>query len=174
MADENIGVFKAYITRVGEGPFMTELLNETGDKIRNIGAEFGTTTGRPRRCGWFDGVVAKYSVLVSGLTSIAVTKLDVFDNFDEIKFCVAYRDKRDGTVYKYYPTNINLHKHLEPVYETFAGWKQSISNAKTFDELPQNAKRYLKRMEEFLGIPVNIVSVGEDREQTIILKKPME
>ena len=174
MADENIGVFKAYITRVGEGPFMTELLNETGDKIRNIGAEFGTTTGRPRRCGWFDGVVAKYSVLVSGLTSIAVTKLDVFDNFDEIKFCVAYRDKRDGTVYKYYPTNINLHKHLEPVYETFAGWKQSISNAKTFDELPQNAKRYLKGMEEFLGIPVNIVSVGEDREQTIILKNPME
>lgn len=174
MVGENIGVFKAYITRVGEGPFMTELLDEVGEKIRNIGAEFGTTTGRPRRCGWFDGVVAKYSVLVSGLTSIAITKLDVFDDFDEIKLCVAYKDKRDGTVYKYYPTNINLHKHLEPVYETFAGWNECISGAKSFDELPKNAQIYLNKLEEFLGVSIDIISVGPDREQTMILKNPLK
>ena len=174
MAGENIGVFKAYITRVGEGPFMTELLDEVGEKIRNIGAEFGTTTGRPRRCGWFDGVVAKYSALVSGLTSIAITKLDVFDDFDEIKFCTAYKDRRDGTIYKYYPTNINLQKNLEPVYETLKGWKQDISHAKTFEELPELAKAYLIRLEEFLGVPINIISVGADREQTIVLKNPLQ
>lgn len=174
MVGENIGVFKAYITRVGEGPFMTELLDEVGEKIRNIGAEFGTTTGRPRRCGWFDGVVAKYSVLVSGLTSIAITKLDVFDDFDEIKLCVAYKDKRDGTIYKYYPTNINLHKHLEPVYETFEGWNECISDAKSFEELPKNAQIYLKKLEEFLGVPIDIISVGADREQTMILKNPLK
>ena len=164
---EIIGVSKAYITRVGEGPFATELTDETGEKIRNIGHEFGTTTGRPRRTGWFDAVVAKYGVLVSGLTSMAVTKLDVFDTFEEIKVCVAYKDKRNGEIYDYYPTNINIHKYLEPVYETHAGWKSNISGIKKYEDLPENAKKYIKRLEELMGVPVSIVSVGPGRNQTI-------
>ena len=164
---EIIGVSKAYITRVGEGPFATELTDETGEKIRNIGHEFGTTTGRPRRTGWFDAVVAKYGVLVSGLTSMAVTKLDVFDTFEEIKVCVAYKDKRNGEIYDYYPTNINIHKYLEPVYETHAGWKSDISDIKKYEDLPENAKKYIKRLEELMGVPVSIVSVGPGRNQTI-------
>ena len=164
-----IGVSKAYITRVGEGTFPTELKDETGDKIRETGAEFGTTTGRPRRCGWFDAVVAKYGVLVSGLTSMAVTKLDVFDTFDEIKICVAYKDKRDGSISEYYPTNINTHKYLEPVYETHKGWKSDISKAKSYDELPENAKKYLTRLEELMGVKISIISVGPGRDQTIFV-----
>lgn len=167
-----IGVTKAYVTRVGEGPFLTELLDETGEKIRTIGGEFGTTTGRPRRCGWFDAVLSRYCVLVGGLTEMAITKLDVFDTFDELKVCVAYKDVRDGKIYKDYPTNINMHKYLEPVYETYKGWKEDISKAKTMDELPANAKAYLKKLEELVGIPIKIVSVGPDREQTIILDNP--
>lgn len=169
-----IGVTKAYITRVGEGPFVTELLNETGEKIRTIGGEFGTTTGRPRRCGWFDAVLSRYCVLVGGLTEMAITKLDVFDTFDELKVCVAYKDTRDGKIYKDYPTNIYMHKYLEPVYETYKGWKTDISKAKTMDELPTNAKAYLKKLEELVGIPIKIVSVGPDREQTIILENPFK
>ena len=166
---EIIGVSKAYITRVGEGPFATELTDETGEKIRDIGAEFGTTTGRPRRCGWFDAVVAKYGVLVSGLTSMAVTKLDVFDTFEEIKICTAYKDKRTGKTYEYYPTDVNLHKYIEPVYETHKGWKTDISKAKSYDELPENAKKYLKRLEELMGVKISIISVGPKREQTIFV-----
>lgn len=169
-----IGVTKAYITRVGEGPFVTELSNETGEKIRTIGGEFGTTTGRPRRCGWFDAVLSRYCVLVGGLTEMAITKLDVFDTFDELKVCVAYKDTRDGKIYKDYPTNIYMHKYLEPVYETYKGWKTDISKAKTMDELPANAKAYLKKLEELVGIPIKIVSVGPDREQTIILENPFK
>lgn len=167
MVKEVIGVSKAYITRVGEGPFATELSDETGEKIRNIGHEFGTTTGRPRRTGWFDAVVAKYGVLVSGLTSMAVTKLDVFDTFDEIKVCTAYKDTRSGEIFEYYPTNVNIHQYLEPVYETHAGWKQDISAIRTYDELPQNAKKYLQRLEELMGVRISIISVGPDRNQTI-------
>lgn len=170
MIKEVIGVSKAYITRVGEGPFVSELDNEIGDKIREIGHEFGTTTGRPRRCGWFDAVIAKYGVLVSGLTSMAITKIDVFDTFDEIKVCVAYKDSRTGEVYKNYPTNVFIHKYLEPVYETHKGWNSDISKAKTWNELPENAQKYLKRLEELFEIPVSIVSVGPGREQTIIMK----
>lgn len=169
-----IGVTKAYITRVGEGPFVTELLNETGERIRTIGGEFGTTTGRPRRCGWFDAVLSRYCVLVGGLTEMAITKLDVFDTFDELKVCVAYKDTRDDKIYKDYPTNIYMHKYLEPVYETYKGWKTDISKAKTMDELPTNAKAYLKKLEELVGIPIKIVSVGPDREQTIILENPFK
>ena len=169
-----IGVTKAYVTRVGEGPFMTELLDETGERIRTIGGEFGTTTGRPRRCGWFDAVLSRYCVLVGGLTEMAITKLDVFDTFDELKVCVAYKDTRNGEIYKDYPTNINMHKYLEPVYETYKGWKEDISKAKTMDELPANAKAYLNKLEELVGIPIKIVSVGPDREQTIILENPFK
>lgn len=169
-----IGVTKAYITRVGEGPFVTELLDETGEKIRTIGGEFGTTTGRPRRCGWFDAVLSRYCVLVGGLTEMAITKLDVFDTFDELKVCVAYKDKRDGKIYKDYPTNINMHKYLEPVYETYKGWKTDITKSKKMGDLPENAKAYLKKLEELVGIPIKIVSVGPDREQTIMLENPFK
>ncbi len=167
MIDEVIGVAKAYVTRVGEGPFVTELTDETGEKIRQIGHEFGVTTGRPRRCGWFDAVIMRYSVLVGGLTSIALTKADVFDTFDEIKVCTAYKDTRNGQIYKNYPTDVFMHKYLEPVYETHKGWKSDISQIREYEKLPENCRKYLERLEELLGVPVSIVSVGPDREQTI-------
>lgn len=167
MIDEVIGVAKAYVTRVGEGPFVTELTDETGDKIREIGREFGVTTGRPRRCGWFDAVTMRYAVLVGGLTSVALTKIDVFDTFDEIKVCTAYKDTRDGKIYTDYPTNVFIHKFLEPVYETHKGWGVNISDIREYDKLPENCKKYLERLEELLEVPISIVSVGPDREQTI-------
>ena len=165
--DEVIGVAKAYCTRVGEGPFVTELTDETGKEIQTIGSEFGVTTGRPRRCGWFDAVTMKYSCLVGGLTSIALTKIDVFDKFDEIKVCTAYKDTRSGEIYTSYPTNVFIHKYLEPVYETFKGWGTDISDIRKYDELPENCRRYLESLEEILETPISIVSVGPDREQTI-------
>ncbi len=167
MIDEVIGVAKAYVTRVGEGPFVTELNDEVGEKIRNIGHEFGTTTGRPRRTGWFDVVTMKYAVLVGGLTSVALTKIDVFDDFDEIKICTAYKDSRDGKIYKSYPTNVFMHKYLEPVYETHKGWKTNLTGVKKYSDLPQNAKNYLSKLEELLEVPISIVSVGPNRDQTI-------
>ena len=170
MIDEVIGVAKAYVTRVGEGPFVTELNDEIGEKIRNIGHEFGVTTGRPRRCGWFDAVIMRYSVLVGGLTSIALTKADVFDTFDEIKVCTAYKDTRDGKIYKTYPTDVFMHKYLEPVYETHKGWNCDITAIREYEKLPENCKKYLERLEDLLGVPVSIVSVGPDREQTIFKK----
>ena len=169
--NEVIGISKAYITRVGEGPFVTELDNLAGNRIRTIGQEFGTTTGRPRRCGWFDAVVARYAVQVSGLTSMAITKLDVFDAFDQIQLCTSYKDTRNGKIYNYYPTNVNTHQYLEPVYETFSGWNSNITAVKKFKDLPKDAQLYIKRIEELIGIPVSYVSVGPDREQTIIMKK---
>lgn len=167
MIDEVIGVAKAYVTRVGEGPFVTELNNETGDKIRETGHEYGVTTGRPRRCGWFDAVTMKYAVLVGGLTSVALTKIDVLDKFDEIKLCTAYKDTRDGKIYKNYPTDVFIHKYLEPVYETHKGWMQDITRIKSYDNLPENCKKYLARLEEIIEVPISIISVGPDREQTI-------
>lgn len=167
MIDEVIGVAKAYVTRVGEGPFVTELTDEIGDKIREIGHEFGVTTGRPRRCGWFDAVTMKYSVLVGGLTSVALTKADIFDTFDEIKVCTAYKDTRNGKIYKSYPTDVFMHKYLEPVYETHKGWNENISGIREYEKLPENFKKYINRLEELLEVPVSIVSVGPDREQTI-------
>jgi len=168
MIDNVIGVAKAYVTRVGEGPFVTELTNEVGDKIREVGHEFGVTTGRPRRCGWFDAVTMKYAVLVGGLTSIALTKIDVFDSFDEIKICTAYKDTRNGEIYKTYPTDIYMHKYLEPIYETHSGWGKDITQIKKYEDLPLNTKKYLSRLEKLLECPISIVSVGPDREQTII------
>ena len=170
MIDEVIGVAKAYVTRVGEGPFVTELTDETGNKIQTIGHEFGVTTGRPRRCGWFDAVTMKYAVLVGGLTSIALTKIDVFDTFDEIKICTAYKDTRDGKIYTSYPTNVFIHKYLEPVYETHKGWKEDIAGTTEYEKLPENARKYLERLEEILEVPISIVSVGPDRNQTIFTK----
>lgn len=165
--NEVIGVAKAYVTRVGEGPFVTELTDKTGDLIRDIGHEFGVTTGRARRCGWFDAVTMKYACLVGGLTSIALTKVDVFDTFDEIKVCTSYKDKRDGKIYTSYPTDVYMHKYLEPIYETHKGWKAGISHITRYEDLPLNARKYLERLEEILQVPISIVSVGPDREQTI-------
>ena len=170
MIEEVIGVSKAYITRVGEGPFVTELTDKVGEKIRDVGQEFGTTTGRPRRCGWFDAVVAKYAVLVSGLTSMAITKIDVFNQFDEIKICIAYKDTRTGKIYNNYPTDVFIHKYLEPIYESHKGWNCDISKNKAWDDLPENTKKYLKRLEELFDIPISIVSVGPGRDQTIMLE----
>ena len=169
MIDEVIGVAKAYVTRVGEGPFVTELTDEIGQKIQTIGHEFGVTTGRPRRCGWFDAVTMKYAVLTGGLTSVALTKIDVFDTFDEIKICTAYKDTRDGKIYTSYPTDVYMHKYLEPVYETHKGWQTDISAIREYDKLPENCKKYLERLEEILEVPISIVSVGPDREQTIFI-----
>jgi len=164
-----IGVYKAYVTRVGEGPFVTELFDEDGENIQQKGNEFGTTTGRKRRTGWFDAVCAKYTALVGGVTKIALTKLDVFDDFEKIKIAVAYKDKRDGKIYKDYPTNTFIHKYLEPIYETYDGWMEKTSDVKVFDDLPTNAKKYIKKIEELLEVPVCIISVGADREQTIFI-----
>ncbi len=169
-----IGVTKAYVTRVGEGPFLTELLDETGERMRNIGGEFGTTTGRPRRCGWFDAVLSRYCVLVGGLTQMAITKIDVLNDFDELKICVAYKDKRNGRIYEDYPTNINLHNYLEPVYITMPGWKEDLNGVKDLSQLPEKAKSYLKKLEELVGIPISIVSIGPDREQTLMKENPFK
>ena len=167
MIKEVVGVSKAYVTRVGEGPFVSELTDEVGKKIQDIGHEFGVTTGRPRRCGWFDAVIMKYAVLVGGITNVALTKIDVFDDFDEIKICVAYKDCRNDKVYTSYPTDVFIHKYLEPVYETMPGWKASISNIRKYEDLPENAKKYIEKVEDLIGAPIGIVSVGPDREQTI-------
>ena len=167
MIDEVIGVAKAYVTRVGEGPFVTELNDETGRRIQEVGHEFGVTTGRPRRCGWFDAVTMKYAVQVGGITKIALTKLDVFDKFEEIKVCVAYKDTRNGNITKYYPTDVFTHKYYEPVYETMSGWMEDITNVKDYDKLPENTKKYIAKLEEILETSISILSVGPDRLQTI-------
>lgn len=168
-----IGVFKAYVTRVGEGPFLTELNDDEGEKLQKIGKEFGTTTGRKRRCGWYDAVIARYSALINGLTGIALTKIDVFDDFEEIKICTAYKDIRNGKLYEHYPTNLVLHENLEPVYETLPGWKHDISGCRIFSELPENARTFIARIEEVSGVPVSIISVGPGREQTIMRECPV-
>ena len=170
MIEEVVGVSKAYVTRVGEGPFVTELTDEIGQKIQEIGHEFGVTTGRPRRCGWFDAVIMKYAVLVGGITNVALTKIDVFDSFDEIKICVAYKDCRNDKVYTSYPTDVFIHKYLEPIYETHKGWNCDLTGIRNYEDLPENAKKYIARVEDLIGAPVGIISVGPDREQTIFRK----
>ena len=167
MIQEVVGVSKAYVTRVGEGPFVTELTDGVGEKIQKIGHEFGVTTGRPRRCGWFDAVIMKYAVLVGGITNVALTKIDVLDTFKEIKVCVAYKDCRNDKIYTSYPTDVFIHKYLEPVYETIEGWQQDITKIKKYEDLPEKAKSYIARLEDLIGAPIGIVSVGPDREQTI-------
>ena len=169
MIHEVVGVSKAYVTRVGEGPFVTELTDEIGKKIQEVGHEFGVTTGRPRRCGWFDAVIMKYAVLVGGITKVALTKMDVFDDFDEIKICTAYKDCRNDKVYTSYPTDVFIHKYLEPIYEVMPGWKTSLSGIRNYDDLPENAKKFISKVEDLIGAPIGIISVGPDREQTILL-----
>lgn len=163
---EVIGIMKAYTTRVGEGPFPTELNDSIGKKLRDDGGEYGATTGRPRRCGWLDTVVGRYAVGINGITGIALTKLDVLDDFDEIKICVSY--KIDGkTVTEMPEETVSLDK-VEPVYETMPGWKSSTRDTDNFDTLPDAAKRYIARVEELIDAPISIVSTGVSRTATII------
>ena len=165
--DTVVGVVKAYCTRVGEGPFPTEQLNAIGDKLREAGHEFGTVTGRPRRTGWLDACVVKYAGQLSGTDYMAVTRLDILDSFDEIKMCTAY--KIDGKILDEIPASLKVLAQVEPVYETFAGWQTDISNVRRYEDLPVNARRYLERMAEVTGIALGIVSVGPNRDQTIVL-----
>lgn len=160
-----IGVAKAYLTRVGSGPFPTELTDEDGEKLRQVGAEFGVTTGRARRCGWYDAPVVRYSAQINGLTDLAITKLDVLSCMPTIKICVAYDCA--GKRYTSVPEYEHLFECAKPVYETMPGWNCDISHARTFDDLPQQAQNYIARIEELSGVRVSIVAVGPDREQTI-------
>ena len=158
------GVIKAYTTRVGEGPFPTELFDEQGDYLRNQGGEFGATTGRPRRCGWFDVVACRHSCMINGVDYLAVTKLDVLDGLKEIKICTAY--KIDGKLYRNFPADVHSLERVEPVYETLPGWDEPTTAARSFEELPANAQAYLKRMAQEVSAKIGIVSVGPKREQT--------
>jgi adenylosuccinate synthase len=167
---EIIGISKAYVTRVGSGPFPTELLDETGEQLRQTGAEFGATTGRPRRCGWFDAMVIRYSVRVNGLTGIALTKLDVLSDFDTIKVCTGYTFQ--GKALETLPAALEVFENCQPVYEELPGWRADITGAQSFEELPENARSYVRRLEELAGCPIVMVSVGPRRDQTIILRNP--
>ena len=162
-----IGVVKAYTTRVGGGPCPTEQDNDIGQRIRDRGNEYGTVTRRPRRCGWFDAVAARYTVRLGGVDSLALMLLDVLSGFDELKICVAY--EIDGKRITYFPGQIEDLRNAVPVYETLPGWKEEITEVRRFIELPENAHRYLERISELLGKPIEIVSVGPDRRQTIFL-----
>lgn len=168
MITNAVGITKAYTTRVGKGPFPTELLDETGDWIREKGHEYGVTTGRSRRCGWLDLVIVKTACRVSGLTSLAVTKIDTLAGLDKLKVCVGY--KFNGEVIDYFPASLEDLAKCEPVYEEFEGWGEEVADARSYDELPENAKKYLKRIEEFTDTKISIVSVGPKRDQTMRVK----
>lgn len=161
-----IGVAKAYTTRVGKGPFPTELDDETGETIRNKGGEFGTTTGRPRRTGWFDTVIVRHSVRVNGLSSLAINKLDTLGGIGDLKVCVAYK-KPDGTVIENFPATLEELADCVPVYETLKGFDDDISSCRSFDELPEACKKYIERLEELCDCHISMVGVGPDREQII-------
>ncbi|MEY2827994.1 MAG: hypothetical protein RLZZ575_670 [Actinomycetota bacterium] len=160
-----IGILKAYTTRVGEGPFPTELLDANGERLREIGGERGTTTGRPRRCGWFDAVVARYSLRINGLTDFFLTKLDVLTGFKEIPVCVAY--EVDGVRYEEMPMTQTQFHHAKPIYEFLPGWDEDISQAKTFEDLPINARKYVEYLEKISGAPMSAIGVGQHRDATI-------
>jgi len=163
--NEVIGVMKAYITRVGEGPFPTEEISNIGENLRKEGNEYGATTGRPRRCGWFDTVAAQYSVRINGLTSIALTKLDVLDSFDEIKICRSY--EYNGKKIDNFPASLELLSQCKPIFESHPGWKENISDITNFEDLPQNTKNYIQAIENYCGIPAKYISVGVNRNQII-------
>jgi adenylosuccinate synthase len=163
--DKVIGVTKAYTTRVGGGPFPTEQDNELGDRIREAGAEYGTTTGRKRRCGWFDAVAVRYAVRLSGVDSLAVMKLDVLSSLPEIQVCVGY--ELDGEPVRCYPSHVDDLRRIQPVYETLPGWQTDVEEARSLNDLPKNAVSYLERLSELVGRPLEMVSVGADRKQTI-------
>lgn len=171
MIDRVIGVAKAYTTRVGEGPFPTELKDGLGDKLCELGAEFGTTTGRRRRCGWFDAVIGRYAVRINGIDCLAITKLDVLDVLDEVKVCTAY--KIDGEICRELPSSAHLFARCEPIYTTLPGWQQSTENCRSLDDLPKQALDYLRFLAELMEVPIAIVSLGASRDQTIIVEDPI-
>ena len=160
-----LGVCKAYSTRVGGGPFPTELDDSTGEKIRKLGNEFGTTTGRPRRCGWFDAVALRYTARLSGVTRLALMMMDVLAHFEELKVCVAY--ELDGKRLESFPAHADQLRRCKPIYETIPGWNQPVDDVRTVGDFPSGALAYVKRIEELVGIPVGVLSVGPDRAQTI-------
>lgn len=166
LIDNCLGVAKSYITRVGKGPFPTELNDEIGDRIRNVGGEFGTVTGRPRRTGWFDAVIIRYAVRVNGLTSLAINKLDTLSGIETLKICVAY--KKNGEILKDFPVDISLLEGCEPVYEELPGWTEDLSKCHSFDELPENAKNYIRFIEKQADCHVSMVGVGPDRTQNLM------
>jgi adenylosuccinate synthase len=166
-----VGICKAYTTRVGEGPFPTELSCEIGRQIQKIGQEFGATTGRPRRCGWLDIVLVRQAVRTSGITGLAITKLDVLTGLDKIKICVGYKSK-SGEFTHAVPASAGLLAQCRPVYEEFDGWQEDIARAQSITELPANARKYLQRLEELAGARINLVSVGAGREETIMVEYP--
>ena len=167
-----LGVCKAYSTRVGGGPFVTELDDEIGDRIRKLGNEFGTTTGRPRRCGWFDAVAVRYTARLSGVTRLALMMMDVLAHLDELKVCVAY--ELDGERITRFPSHSDQLRRCKPIYETIPGWKQPVDDVRSEDEFPEGALAYVRRIEELVGIPVGVLSVGPDRAQTIFTKQSSE
>ena len=167
--DSVLGVAKAYVTRVGEGPFPTELHDSLGDMIRDRGFEFGTTTGRPRRCGWYDAVIARYAVRTNGLTYLAVTKLDVMSGLEKIKICTAYKYK--NTILKEFPASLKVLAECEPIYEEMPGWQEEIGEVRDYNALPSATRNYLKKIEELSGVPIAIISVGAERTKTLVLKE---
>lgn len=168
--DYILGITKAYTTRVGSGPFITELFDEIGQGLATRGNEFGSVTGRPRRCGWFDAVAMRRAVYVNSISGLCMTKLDVLDGLETIRICVGY--KLDGVVSLNVPSDIEILSRCEPVYEEMEGWQDSTFGLTCFDELPQQAVNYLRRIEEIVGVPVDIISTGPDRVQTIMLRHP--
>lgn len=164
--DECIGVMKAYTTRVGKGPFPTELFDEVGNKIREVGHEYGATTGRPRRCGWFDAVLSKFGVRTSSLTSVALNKLDTLSGFDTLKICVAY--KKGDEIITEFPASLKELEKCEPVYEEMPGWSEDITKVTKYEDLPVNVKNYVKRVEELIGAKVSMIGVGPGRDQNIV------
>ncbi len=168
--DVVLGICKAYTTRVGGGPFPTELTDEVGDHLQRQGAEFGSTTGRKRRCGWLDIVVLREAVRLNGLTALAITKLDVLSGLKSLKICTAYQ--YEGQIFRSMPANINQVAQAQPIYEELEGWSEDISGVRAFEELPSAAQNYIRRIEELAGVPVWLISVGASREETIILHHP--
>jgi adenylosuccinate synthase len=167
--DHILGVVKAYSTRVGGGPFPTELDNELGQYLRDRGNEYGTVTRRPRRCGWLDAVALRYTSRLSGVDAIAVMLLDVLSGLKEIKICTAY--EIDGKQIKHFPSHVDDIRRVQPVYESLAGWPEEITACRTMGELPKNARAYLRRIGELVGQPIEMVSVGPERDQTIVVSK---
>ena len=167
-----LGITKAYTTRVGEGPFPTELTDSIGELLGTRGKEFGTVTSRKRRCGWFDGVLVRQTIKVSGINSIALTKLDVLDELDEIKMCVAY--ELNGKKLDYLPAAVEDQIKIKPIYKTFQGWKVSTSGVKNMDLLPENAKKYIFAVEDFIGAKVSSISTSPERDDTILIEDPFK
>jgi adenylosuccinate synthase len=167
-----VGISKAYTTRVGSGPFPTELFGAAGETLKREGVEFGATTGRPRRCGWFDAVAVRHAVRINGITGIALTKLDVLTGFERIPICTAY--SFSGKSLAEFPASLKIMQGLEPIYEDMEGWREPLTEVKKLSDLPVNAQNYVRRIEEILETEIILVSVGPGREQTVVLKNPFE